>query len=234
MDLIAAVLADALEDDSYDQIVEKLEASSSQGTEELKKELESKDSGSRSYWICAFCVNQHVSICDYVPANSLTDTAPSDAHTPCPCKEEKYKNGDPRCEMDKFDDMMRLLKEEEASIGSFGQVIAVDRKFELFTRAWCVAEIAEAAKSRIPQFLKLASSESVDTNFDKIDELDVRKCKASRQEDKDHILWKIERSTTVELFNEELCRLIGGIAFRWMRKEMIDLRAENQELRKGV
>ena len=31
------------------------------------------------------------------------------------CKEEKYKNGDPRCEMDKFDDMMRLLKNKEAS-----------------------------------------------------------------------------------------------------------------------
>ena len=135
--------------------------------------------------------------------------------------------------MDKFDEMMRLLKGEEESTGSFGQVIAVDRKFELFTRAWCVAEIAEASESRIPHFLKMASSESIDENL-KIDELDVRKCEASRPEDKDYILWKIKRNTTVELFNEELRRIIGGIAFRWMRKEMIDLRAENQELRKGV
>ena len=87
----------------------------------------------------------------------------------------------------------------------------------------------------------MASSESIDTNFDKIEEIDVRNCQASRQEDKDHILWKIERDTTVELFNEELRRIIGGIAFRWMRKEMIglnseitDLRAENLELKKGV
>ena len=136
--------------------------------------------------------------------------------------------------MDKFDEMMRLLKRKEATRGSFGQVIAVDRKFELFTRAWCVAEIAEASRSRIPPFLKVASSENIDTNFDKIEEIDVRHCKASRQVDKDHILWKIERNATVELFNEELRRIIGGIAFRWMRKEMIGLREEILALKKGV
>ena len=41
--------------------------------------------------------------------------------------------------MDKFDQMMNWLKQTETSERRFGQVIAVDREFELLDRAWCVA-----------------------------------------------------------------------------------------------
>ena len=136
--------------------------------------------------------------------------------------------------MDKFDEMMGLLKLKEASAGSFGQVIAVDRKFELFQRAWCVAEIAEASKSRIPPFLKVASSDSITDNFEKIQNLDVQHCDASRQEDKEYILEKVKKSTTIELFNEELRRIIGGIAFQWMgnqAREIKQLKSEISKLR---
>ena len=136
--------------------------------------------------------------------------------------------------MDKFDDMMHLLKKNETQKGRFGQVIAVDRTFDLFTRAWCVAEIHEAAKSRIPPFLKVPSSKSIDTNFDKIEKLDVNTCKASRIEDKHAIISKINRNTTVELFNEELRRIICGIAFRWMREENIQTREENTRLKSEI
>lgn len=91
-------------------------------------------------------------------------------------------------------------------------------------RAWCVAEIAEASKSRIPPFLKVASSKSIDQHFDKIETLDVSKCEASWKPDKDAILEKIEESTSIELFNAELRRIIQGIAFRWMRDEANALR----------
>ena len=76
----------------------------------------------------------------------------------------------------------------------------------------------------------MASSESIDENL-KIDELDVRKCEASRPEDKAHILWKIERNTGVELFNEELHRIIGGIAYRWTQKENTRLKSELEKSR---
>merc|ERR1719313_2921127 len=94
----------------------------------------------RSYWICAFCVDQHVSICD----------------TP---GKEKYENGDPRCEMDKFEAMMSFLKNLPGTNGRFMQVIAVDRKFEIFERAWCLAEIAEAHRSQIRPHLIMSSAE---------------------------------------------------------------------------
>ncbi len=220
-DLIAAVLADALGEDAYDQIAEQL--ATVEGKKELAQKLQREGSGSLSYWICAFCVNQHVSICDKIPDG--TD------YKPCDCTCEKYKNEDPRCEMDKFDDMMGLLKGQEKNKGDFGQVIAVDREFKLFERAWCVAEIAEASLSKIPPYLKVASSKSIDQHFDKIENLDVRKCEASRPEDKNHILAKIRENQGIDVFNNELCRNIEGMAFRWMRDEANELRsrAEKQE-----
>ena len=36
------------------------------------------------------------------------------------------------------------------------QVIAVDRQFDLFLRAWCVAEIAEAHHTHIPPSFMLS------------------------------------------------------------------------------
>ena len=45
------------------------------------------------------------------------------------------------CEMNKFDEMMAFLSYHDKS---FAQVIAVDAGFELFSRAWCVSELAKA------------------------------------------------------------------------------------------
>merc|ERR1712224_1122384 len=135
------------------------------GVDSLSAELVRKEVEGNSYWICAFCVDQHVSICRN-----------------CNCGKTKWKNGDTDCEMDKFDAMMKMSKEERA--GDFEQVIAVDRKFELFDRAWCVAELAEADRSRMRQRLKVLSLENLEDNYDEIEVLDVRNCGASREEDK--------------------------------------------------
>ena len=165
--------------------------------------------------------------------------------------------------MNKFDDMMHLLIEENVAAyddarvayllahpgndeddfiastdnpngagvsrqGSFGQVIVVDRKFELLERAWCVAEIAQATASNITPSLKVASSESINQNFEKIKQLDVGNCKASREEDKKDILFKINKKKGVDHFNGELRRIIGWIALDWMHKEN-EMRKENEE-----
>merc|ERR1712048_701815 len=104
----------------------------------------------RSYWVCAFCVNQHAGICGGNPYHG-TDAVTGVEYPVCGCGLRKAWNTtepvldeDGRsipCEMNKFDDMMELLS---ATDSNFAQVIAVDASFELFSRAWCVAEIAAA------------------------------------------------------------------------------------------
>ena len=48
--------------------------------------------------------------------------------------------------MNKFDDMIEYLAARDPD---FGQVIAVDGDFVLFSRAWCVAEIVMAKPPQI-------------------------------------------------------------------------------------
>jgi hypothetical protein len=235
--LITAVIADALQEATYDRIAQKLAMEA--GPAELLAELESKGAGGHTYWICAFSVNQHVSICE------------------CCEKSQHFQNGDPRCEMDKFDEMMALLRirDRKTSVSSinqssesirsseqvsesnrssamsqsgesktrFGQVIAVDREFELFSRAWCLAEIAQAKRSHIPQSMKVFSFENIDHHFGKMENLDVRQCNASRAEDKAHILKKIESYTSIEKFNTDVRLQVYGIAFHWMRRQFNDV-----------
>jgi len=115
--------------------------------------------------------------------------------------------------------------------GGFGQVIAVDRAFELFHRAWCVAEISEANRSHILQQLKVPNLHSIDENHSKIEVLDVRECRASRDEDKDFILEKIEKYTSIDAFNDDLHKLVAGITFRWMHESQLLLREQNEKLK---
>ena len=102
--------------------------------------------------ICAFCVNQHASICGGNPYHS-TDAVTGAEHEVCDCGLAKAWNGTEPvldedgssipCEMNKFDNMMELLS---AADPGFAQLIAVDASFVLFSRAWCVAEVATAHK----------------------------------------------------------------------------------------
>merc|ERR1712014_296896 len=110
----------------------------------LGKELE-------TYWICAFCVNQHKGICGGNPYNDR-DPVTSDLHPICSCAQQKiWNDSSPRrndgksidCEMNKFDDMMAMLAAESEE---FQQIIAIDPDFQLFRRAWCVAELATASE----------------------------------------------------------------------------------------
>ena len=63
--------------------------------------------------------------------------------------------------MNKFHDMIGLLS---AADPEFSQIIAVDANFTLFTRAWCVAELAKAFEMGMRQHLKLLNLWSLETN----------------------------------------------------------------------
>ncbi|CAE8724560.1 unnamed protein product [Polarella glacialis] len=54
------------------------------------------------------------------------------------------------CELNKFDDMM----------GHIAQIDVVDGKFDLFTRAWCVAEVADRHAPERLRFLKVQEMEA--------------------------------------------------------------------------
>jgi len=59
--LIAAIVADALGSPFFFNIVSRLDG---RYLDALLAELEEQGVSERTYWVCAFSVNQHVSICD--------------------------------------------------------------------------------------------------------------------------------------------------------------------------
>ena len=143
-------------------------------------------------------MNQHAGICGGNPYHS-TDAVTGEEHPVCDCGLPKAFNttepmlDDGRsipCEMNKFDDMMELLS---AANRSFAQVIAVDARFDLFSRAWCVAEVAAAYKVGMRQDIKIVSSSALDRNEGRLRHLRIADMEATRPEDKEEILQKIRK-----------------------------------------
>ena len=71
-------------------------------------------------------------------------------------------------------------------------MIAVDENFVLFSRAWCVAEVAAAHKVGMKQSIKIVSSDALDRNEGDLRNLRIVNMEATRPEDRDEILRKIE------------------------------------------
>jgi len=123
------------------------------------------------------------------------DTVTGEVFEVCSCSHPKIFNDQPDlCEMNKFSDMMLLLKRK---VEGFGQIVAVDNRFELFHRAWCIAELVQAHYSEIPQTVLMASNQVLDiyeedvTVFTRLATLTVTECQASRPEDREEILKNI-------------------------------------------
>ena len=206
-DLVAAVVADALDDDEYSNAVGFL---IDNNVQQLEDKLEWLNTLDNTYWVCAFSVDQHCGICGGNP-NGDRDSVTGEEHPICNCGKEKYFNATPpltqggqsvECEMNKFDDMMEFLA---ASDENFGQVIAVDRVFVMFTRAWCVAEIAAAFECGLAQYMKLYSAQSLILHEDELKVMKIEQMQASRPEDVVEILAKIPDK---DAFNIRLKSLI--------------------------
>ncbi|CAE7946805.1 BPM2, partial [Symbiodinium sp. KB8] len=227
--LVAGILADAIGCSTYDEIVAQIVTKP--GFARVKEDLGEKMD--LTYWVCAFSVNQHASICggfgrepppytfEWKAWHAKTcDSVTGEPFTPCTCKMEKIfcheDNEDPRCELNKFDDMMHHIYVGE-KVAGFGQLIVVDNHFEVLYRAWCVAEIVEANVLQIPSRIEVPSQEAVDRNYDRLALLDVRDCSASSPRDKAMILSKI---ADVAAFNERLLDLVfsseTGLFSKWV------------------
>jgi len=203
--LVAAIVADALGLNEYHTVADRLVAGQ---LTSLRRNLDFADATGNRYWICAFCVNQHASICGTFPHPPPTssaefarcdasrhDSVTSEPLPCCTCGTPKYLNEAPDlCELNKFDDMMEILS---CSVPGFRHLVAVDRSFNTFTRLWCVAELVQAHLSSIPQSVCLLSDAVLDVDnadlsiYIKLANLRVAECSATRAEDKEEILSKI-------------------------------------------
>ena len=208
-DLLAAVLSDALQECSFSLPAELLQEDCA-FLQDLLAKMGRLD---ETYWICAFAVNQHISICHSNPYDR--DPFTNQLHPVCQCNSTNIVDPDGRSassEINKFDDMMRLL----ATTGGCRQVIAVDKSLDLFRRAWCVAEIAEAKRLQMDQSLKLSSRAALQGRARTLENLDVRDMRASSEKDKELILGKIQ---DVDDFNAKLQVLIfdpkSGLVATW-------------------
>merc|ERR1712060_599865 len=112
--------------------------------------------------------------------------------------------GEAACEMNKFISMMRLLGKRA---GGFSHLVVADASFEVFRRAWCIAEIVESSCSGVSQRIMLHSTAAVDLHYGALADLDVRRCEASLAEDKDMILSAID---DIGAFNTQLQWAIFG------------------------
>ena len=208
-DLLAAVLSDALQECSFSLPAELLQEDCA-FLQDLLAKMGRLD---ETYWICAFAVNQHISICHSNPYDR--DPFTNQLHPVCHCNSTNIIDSDGRSassEINKFDDMMRLL----ATTGGCRQVIAVHKSLDLFRRAWCVAEIAEAKRLQMDQSLKLWSKATLQERARTLENLDVRDMRASSDKDKELILGKIQ---DVDDFNAKLQVLIfdpkSGLVAKW-------------------
>ena len=211
-DLLAAIISDALKESSF-ALATNLLAEDPAFLHEILAGCSCLDD---TYWICAFAVNQHMSICHSNPYDR--DPLTNELHRVCHCSCVNIIDPDGRSsssEINKFDDMMYHL----AKVGGCRQVIAVDQSFDLFQRAWCVAEIAEAKRLRLNQVLKLKSRATVMQHAHALENLDVRSMSASSETDKELILNKIAQTSRIDQFNKELRLLVldpkSGLLASW-------------------
>jgi len=221
IDLVAAVVAHACGLQDYSRIADRLAAG---GHEALKKDLEARGALRWKYWICALCVNQHAGICgsfgrEPTPGTQAhdrwdearRDSVTKEVFTCCACQQPKHLNDNPDlCELNKFDAMMRVLKGDAPG---FCQLVAVDRNFGVFSRAWCVAELVQAHEAGMPQYIQLPSCEGLRDDaqdlslYIQLTSLTVAEAEATLPEDRDAILAKIP---DIPLFDAHLQTLIFG------------------------
>ena len=222
--LVAAILADALGRADFHEVAAQIGTAS--GLECVQAKLGSKLE--TTYWVCAFCINQHASICaGFAPEppkgtpewavwdRRRYDSVTGEAFGLCNCRVEKVlSHTDARCELNKFDDMMTHLAWQ---VEGFTQLIVVDDVFDVLYRAWCVAEIFEASVLGMESRIQVSSQDAVDLNYDKLSLLDVRQCTASSQADKEMIMAKI---SDVEAFNLKIQELVFseemGLFAQWV------------------
>lgn len=205
-DLCAAIVSDAFGQDEYSVVADLLD----RDPKKLEDALEVDHQLKQTYWVCCFSVNQHRSICNF-PFGPRPDPVTSEIPPVCTCKRQKYLNDTPPldsrgrscfCEMNKFDDMMFHIARSNPR---HRHVVAVDSSFVVFERAWCVSEIYTGSSLGLHQHLIIRSRDDLQGHDLKLRNLRIENMQASRQEDVEEILRKIQN---VDGFNAKFQELL--------------------------
>jgi hypothetical protein len=193
VDLVAAIVSSTLGEKEYCTISYMLV----HDVDTLQRWIDRAGVGGRTFWVCAFSVNQHHNIC---ASNSerRRDTVSGEEYAICTCGAPKAFNKTPplsadgqsvECELNKFDPMMLMLSQGSQS---FSHLVAVDKSFDIFTRAWCIAEIAAAHSVGMRQSLQLPSRSILEKKQAMLAELKIVHMRATRIEDREEILSRID------------------------------------------
>eukprot|EP00927_Polykrikos_kofoidii_P006979 TRINITY_DN12844_c0_g2_i5.p1 TRINITY_DN12844_c0_g2~~TRINITY_DN12844_c0_g2_i5.p1 ORF type:complete len:293 (+),score=35.56 TRINITY_DN12844_c0_g2_i5:95-880(+) len=207
-DLVAAIVADALELDEFGIIAVLLE----NDFEMVERLVSTKGVDMTSYWVCAFAVNQHTGICGSNPQETR-DVVSGNLHPTCRCDAPKAwhdtapQTADGRsvaCQMNKFDDMMMYLSAKDLH---FRHMIAVDASCKLFSRAWCVAELATGYDLGLRQKLKIRSVAGLTLQEQSLKNMSIENMSASCPEDLERILAKISDKAA---FDQRVRKMLLG------------------------
>eukprot|EP00928_Gymnodinium_smaydae_P087743 TRINITY_DN71969_c0_g1_i1.p1 TRINITY_DN71969_c0_g1~~TRINITY_DN71969_c0_g1_i1.p1 ORF type:complete len:471 (-),score=40.87 TRINITY_DN71969_c0_g1_i1:417-1700(-) len=193
---IAAIVADALDRPTYCSVLDQLETP--ERVDLLRRRLQELGAGENVYWFCPVSVDQHCTICGFAHGK---DTASGLDYNVCTCPMEKHETGD-LCEVNKFHHVLTRMVHDDPS---FRHLVAIDERFEIYTRAWCIAEIAQAAELGIPQVFKMFSLTALFQRRTHLMALDVRNCQTSRDTDKQLILSWIP---DISLFNARIRKIL--------------------------
>eukprot|EP00931_Biecheleriopsis_adriatica_P100352 TRINITY_DN7566_c0_g1_i1.p1 TRINITY_DN7566_c0_g1~~TRINITY_DN7566_c0_g1_i1.p1 ORF type:complete len:819 (-),score=76.26 TRINITY_DN7566_c0_g1_i1:268-2724(-) len=226
-ELVASVIAEVLGTSCYGEIAENL--ASAQGFDAVVSLLDTHRKLDVTVWICALSIDQHSSICGGFgppPADArkrqewerkTKDSVTGETFTTCSCGKRKlFNDAHDLTELNKFDSMLAFLKRR---IENFKLVAYVDRRFVMFSRAWCVAELVVARTMSIPISVKLRDAKSLDDNYTLLSNLSVEDCEASREQDKLDILAKIHDVKDFDAYLTHLIFATDGILTTWMDAE---------------
>jgi len=223
--LTGAIVGDALGLETYGDLAQRLGTKT--GLAKIVSDVRAAEKLDSTYWVCAFSINQHATICNSFGPSPPRDTAAwmawdrksrdsvtGERYPLCSCREPKTSQDYVACEVNKFDTMMELLTRRVAN--GVAQLVVVDPGFDVLYRAWCVAEIVEGNILGIPARISVFSRDVVDENYERLSLLDVRDCEASVQSDKDMIISKI---ADIDVFNLRLQQLVfsaQGLFGSWL------------------
>lgn len=188
---VAAIIADAMDLPAYKWILTRLRPDE---LPNLRSDLQRDGLLNLVYWACPLSVNQHHSMCKFVRSD-FKDKVTGEQYVACACSATHFCNADPRCEMDKFDDMMvHMLTHAKES----RHVIAIDRKCEIFSRAWVIAElvVAKGYCNGLQQCYRAFDNDSLQRFRTRLEgqQIDIRRCKATNPKDIELILKKAEEA----------------------------------------